>query len=90
MKEIRNITTVTYELNNGFRCDVVITPDMIEAWFYHDGYGIKSYLFGMNKKDTSLDEVVSIINECAEEYMDNYSNEFMDIPVIYERCKLED
>ena len=84
MKEIRNITTVTYELNNGFRCDVVITPDMIETWIYHEDYGIKSHIFGMDNKNTSLDEVISIIKECSEEYMDSYRNEFMDFQIFWE------
>ena len=55
MKLIENIKTTTYA-EGDFRIDITETEDMLEAYIYHVGYGIKQHIIGCPKKQSNGDD----------------------------------
>lgn len=69
------IKTKTYAANDGFYVDIVDSGDLYEAWFYKDGIGVKEYMFGVSKKQTSYDDFVRTVKLNCEDYFENYTEE---------------
>ena len=80
MKKLVLVSTITYEIEDGFRIDVVLEDDVYEVWFYHKDYGIKTMIFGMKKKDVgSVRKLVAMaIDAINERFRKVYREEYMD------------
>lgn len=67
----------TYELEDGFFCDVDYKTDGIkELWIYQKDYGIKTLMFGMPIKDR--EELESLIEANWEQYAEIYRADYME------------
>ena len=74
--------TITFEIENepGFMVDIVENANEYEAWLYHKDYGVKSLMFGSEKKQHNgkadfCDMVeANLINQ---PYINNYMEEYM-------------
>ena len=73
--------TETYEtMIPGFIVDIVSKPDMYEAWLYHEKYGVKSMMFGMDKENISHDPFLEIVfcTLSESDYYLGYAEDYMD------------
>lgn len=79
MKEIKNIATFTYDMGNNWRIDVVHKGYEIDAWIYHDAYGVKLFMFGeMTKPSTSITEFMELVEANFDDYKSLYEADYMD------------
>lgn len=90
LRAIDFILSKTFQVRDGFYFDLVVDfkKHMLNAWIWHEDYGVKSYMFGVDYKEdnnsyyseyTQFIELVynsieSDINAYKKEYMEDYSN----------------
>lgn len=75
----------TYELEDGFFCDVDYKTDGIkELWIYHKDYGIKELMFGL-PKIRDREELETLIDVNWKEYAFYYSHNYMDCGYHYKK-----
>lgn len=77
MKEIKNVTTYTYDMGDGWMVDIVTMPTEKEAYLYHNGYGVKEFMFGMPNEQTSYDEFLEIVAANFDDYRIMYMEDHM-------------
>lgn len=77
--KLENIKTETYRFVGHFCIDVVETSEAFEAFIYDDQYGIKRYMFGVQKIGGYTKErfIQSVANN-AEEYIEFYIEKYCD------------
>lgn len=69
-------TTLTLYVENGFMIDIVSKlNNWKEAWIYHEDYGIKDMMFGMEEP---MAEFITIIQKNLQETMNDYREQYMD------------
>ena len=78
--KLRTDETKTYDIGDGFRMDIVFYPEAsgVEAFIYHEDYGVKSLVLGATVGDGEEFFTVKTINE----FLVYLSKHFWD----YKRC----
>ena len=77
MRQILSTQTAVYDMGEGWRVDIVTTPETYEAWIYHKDYGVKNLLFGTST-DTRFNIFCDMIERNFEEYKQDYINDYME------------
>ena len=72
----RPIVGYTYDIDENFRLDIVEENEMYHFYIYHKNYGVKMSMYGLYKKDTSIADTVSIVDD-AKEYIEIYTEEYI-------------
>ena len=73
------MTTTTYKTKyTGFYVDIVSSSKLFESWLYHEQYGIKTFLFGVMKKDYSRQDCIEMTEAVLETSIENYKEDYMD------------
>lgn len=70
--------TTTYYIWDKMMIDVVDTGVKYEAWVYHTDYGIKWFLFAVEKKSTNKDDFCRMVRNNMDEYIELYKHEYID------------
>ena len=47
-----------------------------DCWLYKNNYGVKSYMFGLPRTNTTLEQCVEIVRANAPEYIETYRKEY--------------
>lgn len=83
MRRRNDIVISTYEVRDGFLVDVVKDIDrrngipLYEAFLYHEGYGIKSHMFGAIRDNvSSVREFLNMVERNIDEYIEDYIDEY--------------
>ncbi len=63
----------TYDCGGGFNVDVVTERGKHAAWIYHQGYGVKEFMFGVPEERYSRDEFLALVEENYETYARQYA-----------------
>ena len=72
------MTTTTYKTKyTGFYVDIVSTGKLYETWLFNEQYGIKSFMYGVYKKDFTLKDVIEMAESNIEEYIHHYKEDHM-------------
>ncbi len=78
-----------FELENGFVLEVeaenAAANTLHNFWLYHQGYGVKVYLFGMTIEGMDIvDFVKEFVKNNIDEYVDSYIETYLDgyLPVV--------
>lgn len=75
------VSAETFKIGGGFMVDIIVnkekTPNVYEAWLYHERYGIKELMFGWCSG--AYKEFVYMVkkNLEKEDYIFDYYNEHM-------------
>ena len=73
------ISTDTYQTSlDDFMVDVVENVDSFDAFLYRLGYGIKTFMFGVDKADTTKKEFLAMVKENLATYAEYYTEEYCD------------
>jgi hypothetical protein len=80
-------TTTRFDVNDDFYVEVSPNGDWIEFVLCMKGYGMKSHMFGMHKKDCSEEIWEQLIENDIEEHIDNFYSHIYDV---YESGFLEE
>ena len=73
------ISTVTYQTSlEDFMVDVVEDGEAYGAFLYRLGYGIKTFMFGVDKADTTKKEFLAMVKENLATYAEDYTEEYCD------------
>lgn len=74
-----NIKTETYRYMGHFCIDVVETSEAFEAYIYDDQYGIKKYMFGVQKNGSyTKEQFLDFVADNAAEYIEFYIEKYCD------------
>ena len=60
----------------GFMVDIVETEDSFEAHLYRDGYGVKIFMVGVNKAQTTKEAFISLVDDNMCDYVVCYMEHF--------------
>ena len=52
MANVLDLAYQAYGVEGGFIIEFVTSPTTYEAWLYHESEGIKTLMFGVDKKNT--------------------------------------
>ena len=85
MKKTKYITT-RYDVNDDFYVEVSPNGDVIEFVLCMKNYGIKSYMFGLCKKDCPKKNWEEMIKNSIGNYIDDF---YSDIYNVFELKKIE-
>ena len=72
--------TMNYKMTDGFMLDIVRDYTDIEAWIYHESYGIKMLMYGVTRKPTIDPEdtdFIATVKKNFDEYKEIYKSEYM-------------
>ena len=72
--------TTTYKTDfPGFYVDIVTERKIYHAWLYHETIGIKKYMFGINRKDYSMEDMLDMVEAALNNqlYIENYAEDYM-------------
>ena len=73
------ISTDTYLTSlDDFMVDVTEDGEAYGAFLYRLGYGIKTFMFGVDKADTTKKEFLAMVNENLATYVEHYMEEYCD------------
>ena len=72
----RPIIGNTYDIDENFRLEIIEENEMYRFYIYHKNYGIKMSMYGLYKKDTSIADIGSIIED-TKPYVELYTEEYM-------------
>ena len=78
MRELLNNQITAYDMGNGWRVDIVVSANEYGAWIYHDGYGVKDFMFGVDQNQTRFGDFCDLVRGNFEEYKALYAEEVMD------------
>ena len=85
MKKIIEKHIQLYDAGDGFMVEIHIDNDAADprkwiwnAWLYKDGYGVKSFMFGVSDKQLahSLNSFVEMVESNLEQYKEAYNEEY--------------
>lgn len=82
------VSAETFIIGGGFMVDIIVnkekTPNVYEAWLYHERYGIKELMFGWCSG--TYKEFVDMVkgNLENEDYIFDYYNEHMAEDAVFE------
>lgn len=83
LKERKDIKTKTFEIESeyykGMFVDIVDDGEMWNVWLYHKSIGIKEFMFGLGKENTTHSEILEIVknNLLYETYIENYLKQYV-------------
>lgn len=86
MKKSAYIVT-RFDIDDDFYVEVTPNEEMFEFVLCMNGYGIKSFMFGLYKKDCPEEIWEEIIENNAEDYIDSFYSHIYDV---YESGFLEE
>ena len=70
--------TTTYRVAD-WLIDIVDNGKLWESWLYNEKYGIKSYMFGVFKKDcNTIEDYIEMVEWNLLEYINSYMAEYFD------------
>lgn len=72
-------TKITRYKEGKWLIDIVEDDTMFEASLMYACYGVSMYMFGLMKKDVSLDQFMEIVVANLPEYKKNYQDDYMDV-----------
>ena len=73
------ISTDTYQTSlDDFMVDVIEDGEAYGAFLYRLGYGVKTFMFGVDKADTTREEFLAMVNENLASYAERYTQEYCD------------
>lgn len=76
MRLAKEIETKTYRTDfKGFYVDIV-DDDTLEAWLYHENYGIKELMFG--EDGTSILDFKDLVEINLPSYIESYKDKYFD------------
>lgn len=80
MLKEREVKFTSYRFANGFVVDIEETPTMFEMWVYHEEYGIKTLVFGVEKSEMNRVEFIkhTMCDPLLDDAMNLYREEYMD------------
>ena len=82
MRRRNDIVVHAYEARDGFMIDVVSRTDrknnipLYDAYWYHEGYGIKMHMFGLRQNEVSMKEFLHVVECNLNDYIDDYIDEY--------------
>ena len=73
------ISTDTYQTSlDDFMVDVVENVDYFDEFLYRLGYVIKTFMFGVDKADTTKKEFLAMVKENLATYAEYYTEKYCD------------
>ena len=82
MKKIGTRTAHVYDAGGGFHVDIFDVGGRFEAWLWHTGYGISSFMFGWPKEEYdriwTMAQFVDVVEKNLEDHKELYKEEYMD------------
>lgn len=78
MKARRDIKVTTYDVDKGFKVEVVEDKELFEAWLYEPSYGVKMLMFGVPKWQCDRKRFVSMVKANYPSYIETYAEQYMD------------
>lgn len=78
IKEMTDVVTTTFHVIDHIYVDVVETPNgEYEAWIYNSNYGVKDFMFGVEKNGMGIISFINMVERSIEDYIGFYSDEVM-------------
>lgn len=77
MAKVLDFVYQAYEVENGFIIEFVTTPTTFEAWLYHESEGIKTLMFGVDKKTTDYTKFQKMVLAVQDDYIKDYKETIM-------------
>ena len=77
MKEILNNQVIPHDIGDGWRIDIVVLNDSFQSWIYHKDYGVKTLMFGVDKRNTTYKDFCKMVETNFPEYQTDYVKEYM-------------
>ena len=77
MAKVLDFAYQAYEVKNGFIIEFVTTPTLYEAWLYHKDHDMKTYMFGVAKKDTNYTNFQKMVLAVQDDYINDYKETIM-------------
>ena len=74
MRQLKSYKTTTFA-DGDFRIDIVEKRTTYEAWIYRHKTCFKNFIYGVEKKDTTLDEFIELIEATIDEDKALYDQE---------------
>lgn len=73
----RTMTIVMEEFRDDFVVEIPDDPmeDVYDAWIYRKDYGVKHYMFGVEKSAVTEDEFIALVRNNFDEYAQIYEEE---------------
>lgn len=74
-----NIYSSVYSSGDGWFIEIVNNweKQVFESWLYYEGYGVKTYIFGMSYNDVSFDKFKILVLTQYQDYISAYVDEVM-------------
>ena len=70
-----DISTTTYT-DGEYMIDIVTGDDWYDAWLYRKDIGVKMLMFGIQKKDSTADELLEMALNDLESYKRIYNEDY--------------
>lgn len=77
MANVLDLAYQAYGVEGGFIIEFVTSPTTYEAWLYHESEGIKTLMFGVDKKNTDYTKFQKMVLAVQDEYIEDYKETIM-------------
>lgn len=80
MLKERDVKFSSYRFADGFVMDIEESPTMFEMWVYHEEYGVKIHVFGVEKCEMNRAEFIkhTLCGDVLDKTMTAYRKRFME------------
>ena len=80
MIEVKNeiVKTFIYRKNTAYIIYIKDYNNCYECYLQNKNYGIITLLFGVNKKETTMQDFIETINNCIDSHIEDYKKSYED------------